>query len=946
MSRLRILKNPLDGGDEILRVRTDDVLTVFKEVKKKHPQARIYITPACVQNDVTPTNKVDEASLQMLSKKHDFDIVCHAAGLTPIEWVAVASLVLSIGMTVYTLLSMPETKDSEQGSSNNNLANSQNKVRLNGRIPDIFGTVKAVPDLIAPGINIYENNKQVEEQLMCLGRGYYSITDIRDGDTPFESIEGGSISIYDPGVNIVSGVPQIQIGSDFNYAPLIAKPSKSINDQLLAVPNELAISNDQMYFEYPNLLKSKSGTVPTGIAQDDQLLIHGASFGVTDQALSGSAVVNPTGLLEVTSSQALSNYAALNKIQIESLLVEVNTGQYISLTGTYAVSSVTKSGSVYSIQLADYQTVNPNWSLLTTAKTTNVTSSLSDTAASIYLDGKYSVSEVTTSQIALNIPSAMLPEWAKINTIFGGSTINQTVDLSIDRLNDKWVGWIEFKNLESEQLWLNFKAPQGLWYQDSKGGVWPREVICKTEYQQVINNVPTGTVYELLTTITSATDNKKDAVGVTEKIVLPFNGPFRFRVCRVTEDDLSSKVADDVNVTDAYAISSVDKHIYSDLTIIRTRIVAGKTALSIKDRQINMIATRKLHSYASGAKSASRAATNSFADIVCAMTEDPYIGRRSVNTLDITNLYATQTAIQAYFGTAKSTEFNYTLDNAKQSYEETLAQVASMVFCNARRDSGKVYFQFERTNPSSSILFNHRNKLPGSETRTEKFGVDNEHDGVEVKWVDPADSWTEKTLKLPNENISNAKSIDLTGVTNLYQAHFLAHRAWNKIQYQRETVQFTAYGEADLITINDRIAVTDDTVPTLVPLGDGFTSGEVVSWIGQVIETSQPVTLDAAKTYAIHLQLSNGSVEVMRVTQGIDEYHLVLERLPILPLITVFDGKIAATTYSITLDAEKDSEAYLVSEKSASGQFETQITAINYDPRYYSNDTDFINNLI
>ena len=943
MSRLRILKNPLDGGDEILRVRTDDVLKIFKEVKKKHPQARIYITPACAQNDVTPTNKVDEASLQVMSKTHDFDIACQAGD--PMT-VAIVSLVISLALTVYTLLTMPDPQDAEQGSSNNNLANSQNKVRLNARIPDIYGTVKAVPDLIAPGINIYESNKQVEEQLMCLGRGYYGISDIRDGDTPFDSIEGASISIYDPGVNIVSGVPQTQIGSDFNYAPLIAKPSKSVNDQLLAVPNELSISNDQMYFEYPNLLKSKSGTAPTGIAQGDQMLIRGATFGVADQALSGSAVVNPAGLLDVTSSQVLNNYADLNKIRIESLLIEINPGEYISLIGTYDISSITKSGSVYSIQLADYQTVNQNWSLLLNPATANTTSSILGTTSSIDLDGKYSVSSVTTSEIALNIASAMLPEWNKINTLFGGSTINQSVDLSIDRLNDKWVGWIEFKNLDSEQLWLNFKAPQGLWYQDSKGGVWPREVICKTQYQQVINNVPTGTTYELLTTITSASGNKKDAVGVTEKILLPFTGPFRFRICRVTEDDLSSKVADDVNVTDAYAISSIDKHVYDDLTIVRTRIVADKTALSIKDRQINMIVTRKLHSYSSGSKSLNRAATNKFADIVCAMTEDPYIGRRSVTTLDIANLYATQAEIQSYFGTSKAIEFNYTLDNAKQSYEETLAQVASMVFCNARRDSGKVYFQFERTNPSSSILFNHRNKSPGSETRTEKFGVDNEYDGVEVKWVDPADSWTEKTLKLPNENISNTKSIDLTGVTNQYQAHFLAHRAWNKILYQRETVQFTAYGEADLITINDRIAVTDDTMPTLVQLGEGFTSGDVVSWLGRVIETSQPVQLDPLRVYAIHLQLSNRSIDVMHVSQGVDEYHLILERLPILPLVTVLDGKIAATTYSITLDAEKDSEAYLVSEKSASGQFETQITAINYDSRYYSNDKDYIKNLI
>ncbi|WP_046205812.1 host specificity factor TipJ family phage tail protein [Acinetobacter radioresistens] len=944
MSRLRILKNPLNGGDEVLRIKTDNVLAIFKEVKNKHPQARIYIQPACAQNDVTPANKVDEASLHMLAKNNDFDIVCQAG--EPATIIAVVSLVVSLAMTVYTLLTMPKNKDSEQGSSNNNLSNPQNQQRIGSRIPDILGTVKSVPDLIAPGVNVYENNKQVEEQLMCLGRGYYSVSDIRDGDTPFDSIEGASISIYDPGVNIVTGVPHTQIGDNFNYAPFIAKPSKSINDQLLAVPNELAISSTDLYFQYPNLIKSKTGSVPGGLAANDQLLLRGGIFNISDQQISGATLVRPSGTIEINSTQELINYSALNRIKVESLLVPLSADAYASLAGTYSINSISKSGSTYIIQLGSPAATNRDWNLIDEDRSGNISAILSDTTTSINLDGKYSVASISSSSIALNIPSAMLAQWTKINTVFGGSTISETSDLSIDKLNDKWVGWIEFTNQESEELWINLKAPQGLWYQDSKGGVWPREVYCKIEYQQIVNNQPSGPIYERLTSVQSASNNYRDAVGLTEKIEFPFTGPFRFRVCRTTEDDLSSKVADDVNVTDAYAVHALQKFAYDDLTIVRTRVIADKTALSIKNRQLSMIATRKLYSYATGVKSQQRIATNNFADIVCAVTEDPFIGRRSVSELDVVGLYQTSNYIQSYFGTYKATEFNHTFDQANQSYEETLAQIASVVFCNARRESGKIYFQFERTNPSSSILFNHRNKRPGSETRTEKFGVTNEYDGVEVSWIDPDDSWTEKTLKLPDENITNPKKIELAGVTNKYQAHFLAHRAWNKIRYQRETVQFTAYGEADLITINDRIAVTDDTTPSLVPIGDGFTQGEVVEWVGQNITVSQPVQLKTDQSYIIHLQLPNGSIETMQVAQGSDEWHLVLERLPTLPLVTSWDGKVAPTVYSITLSQNKDSEAYLVSEKSPSGTFESQITAINYDARYYKNDSDYLNNLI
>ncbi|MFX7628970.1 hypothetical protein ABTJ66_20265, partial [Acinetobacter baumannii] len=92
-------------------------------------------------------------------------------------------------------------------------------------------------------------------------------------------------------------------------------------------------------------------------------------------------------------------------------------------------------------------------------------------------------------------------------------------------------------------------------------------------------------------------------------------------------------------------------------------------------------------------------------------------------------------------------------------------------------------------------------------TVTTRFGKDKQYDGVEATWRNASENYTEESIKLPNEGITNPKKIDLVGVTNKVQAHFLAHRAWNRIQYQRETIQFTAYGEADLVTINDRIAV-------------------------------------------------------------------------------------------------------------------------------------------
>ncbi|MEK5757080.1 hypothetical protein, partial [Acinetobacter variabilis] len=74
-------------------------------------------------------------------------------------------------------------------------------------------------------------------------------------------------------------------------------------------------------------------------------------------------------------------------------------------------------------------------------------------------------------------------------------------------------------------------------------------------------------------------------------------------------------------------------------------------ALSVEERQWNCIATQKLYTYASGAQSLSKQPTNDFADIVVAITLDPLIGRRTLNDIDVTGIYATSNEIKSYFGT-------------------------------------------------------------------------------------------------------------------------------------------------------------------------------------------------------------------------------------------------------------------------------------------------------
>ncbi len=937
MSRLRILKNPLDGGDEVLHIRTSKVLETFIEVKKKSPQARIFLQPACQQNDVTPSNRVDEASLQMLSKTNDFDIVCEAGEAVTIFLVVTA--VLSAGLAIYTYLNMPDVPQMNQKSGNNELSNRVNRERIKGRVPDPFGTNKCVPDLIAPPILYYKDDGiEVEECLMCLGRGEFEITDIKDGDTFGSTIDGFSTSVYAPGMSLI-GTPQIQIGEAFTEAPLVGKKSSAITGQTLEAPTESVIDTaieGTMYPQYPNRLYLVGGGLNATFSAGESVVVNADRIGVADVQLSGSTNVEANGVITIGSAVNIENPNNFKSIQIDTLLIQDDLNGLLDLAGRYEVASILKSGSfAYEIALVNPVSVNPNWALLTDDNLANSSTLLTNNSNSVDISGNYTNTIAVTSEfIELNIPVEKQAEWNKLN----GITVNSAT-IELRKYTDNWLGWFYINSADIEKLIFNFYFPKGLFSVRTDGKNAEMHASYDIEYQELEGNAPVGPVLQL---DGSLVRQQQSTFGISESIELPisFAEGVRVRVRKTSQNTRPrSAVYDELKLKSVYACSYLKKLAYPDVTLVRSQTVATDGALSVKERQWNCIGTQKLYSYASGERSLSKQPTNDFADIVTHITLDPLIGRRELSDLDVQGLYATSQEIKNYFGTPLAAHFNYTFDQGSQSFEEALAQIASCVGSNARREGSQIYFQFEKENPNSSILFNHRNKRPFTETRSEKYGVDRDHDGVEVTWIDPADGWVESIIRLPDEFITNPKKLELSGVTNKHQAHFLAHRAWNKIQYQREMVKFTAYGEADLVSLNDRIAVVDDVVPTLT------SSGDITYWNGRNITISQPVKLESSRSYTIHLQHLNRSVETMLVTQGADEYSLVLERLPVLPLVVKSEYDEYAK-YSITLSTEKDSEAFLITEKSHSGPFESEVTAINYDTRYYSNDKDHINNLI
>ena len=182
----------------------------------------------------------------------------------------------------------------------------------------------------------------------------------------------------------------------------------------------------------------------------------------------------------------------------------------------------------------------------------------------------------------------------------------------------------------------------------------------------------------------------------------------------------------------------------------------------------------------------------------------------------------------------------------------------------------------------------------------------------------------------------NAKKIDGTGIVYKEQAHIVAWREWNKAVFTRTTATFKALCESDLVFRGDCVLNTDDTRI------DNTSSGEIVSYSGLTIETSQPFNISSG--YVIHLQMKSGQIDVINISQGYDEFHFVLSRPPIEKLVTQGEVK---TAYIITKSNEVTAQRFLVSSKKPLDEmFENELTLTNLDERFYRNDKDIINDRI
>jgi len=943
----------------------NDLLSfLVSEVGPRFP-AGSRITDMATGQSVTPKSTEEIRALRSLPGPFVVEISPGEFGFWTALAVAVASSTASMIISSIFAQDPPNAtaRNVQQESPNNGLSERTNKARVNGRVPDIYGQVRSTPDLLAPPYKVFENHVEKEVAYMCIGRGSYEIHDARDDTTIISEIAGASVEVYAPFTSPNSGdTPQLRIGNAINLPVITAKRVNSVNGQVLQPQDVGSVIRRGMIFRSPNEVVSQDSNVDFGdvFIPGDVIQIQNAA-----QTQGTYSYTPPAGAVFRSQASPTPEWGELDFAGDHSAswspshIVTLSNGFVTwtdstgggsdlpytassNVTGVYGVLSVTylPVDGVTRIRL-DVTQNSAAWGAFRNAPT-EVTGSPTLTRPSdvvqFDLSGQYVITTVTSGLLTLNNPSAVNPGWTTMQDDYGGQST--VMNPTITTVGERWVGWFTVEAVRPiTRIISNVVALNGL-YKDNGRQQYRRDVSYRIEAQRVDGSGnPVGAISSFDRTIVGSAVTRSTRADTLDMVLGGTSSTrWRFRARRLTDSDteFEGSVVDEIKWRDLYACSSVDQLHFGDVTTVQSVTFATDGALAIKERKLNLLVTRKLPQRISGSTfTTERYPTQNVADILSAICLDPQIGNRPAAEIDFDNFYQTRQDIVDYFG-IDIAQFNYTIDSDNLSFEETISMIAEAVFCRAYRRGSVIRLFFERQTDDSAILFNHRNKLPGSEQRTEGSAAEN--DGIEYQWINPANDAAE-TIYLPEDRSAvNAKRIESVGVRIEAQAKIHAYREWNRLQFQDVVTEFDALPEANLLTVSERILCADNTRA-------GSQDGEIVATDPDnplLVTLSQPFDWTVGGPFRIFLQNSDGQVESMPVQSGGGARLALLSTEPRTPIILRGDGY-NPTGYILGKGSSpRQAQPFLVTEKGVPNDDGTiPLTAINYDDRYYQNDLDF-----
>jgi hypothetical protein len=951
MQTVFVADNPLDPASW-QEHETDDIHALLKSIYPVFPAtARIYRDKVAVTHDITPRDERTAHALGLVKEK--IYVVVYPAW----QQVAVMAIMYAVSWVVTELTDKRTPKPRERtfvsGSPNNSLSERSNRARLMERIPDGFGVFRSVPDLIMYTYKVWETHREVEYSWMCVGRGSYGINDIREGDTPFEQIQGASAVIYPPGQLPGGGTPQFIVGENITEPVYNVYPVRAINGQELPPINAFYCYGSGLNVD---VLRQFKKWIEAGF--------------VSITASTGQIILPTNG----DPDYVLSRIRTGDQLQVVFGALPANGNPIPDLSAGFSFGALPNPPT-------PGVGIPPVRGDLEALTVTNVVTSTN-----------------TQVRVHVNIPASLQSEWAKIAAYSpfvdsvgpgatGGDIIlqkhcavtaqNRWLIGYNDALSDPASRGIFIDDPDCTEIWMNFVAPRGLYVEDGANRKVLRETIAFRIQACDAGGVPTADPPENSFRVLEGSMIGGETRAITIKHVRSVPGRCLLIAARATfrvrqvdlepitpsnpngvvpffrtttfnlnfdlpgaDDDpfpetaFTGQVVDDIQFNECYSMSPLVGALGAAVTTIHSRVVANNSSTRIQERELNCRAFRNTLAWNGSAFTTPNATDVLIENLLFHVMLDPFIGNRNPTEIDFAGIAAAAAQVRAYFGDETATEFSYTLDDDNMSFEETVLIMCRACFLTPYRQGNVIKCLADIATDNSVVLFNHRNKKPGTEQRTRSFGMLNDNDGVEQQYVNEdtgIGNVQPISQFLSQPGVFQPVQSRIVGLRFKNQAWWQAYRQLFRLIHQQVSVEFEGLAEAGLVGINQRILVEDNTDGTVQ-------DGDVVGVSGLVLSTSQPVVA-AGGTYTVFLQQPDGSVQAIDCVPGTPDGHsITLAGAP--ANVPITDSNFGVrTTYMLVRNQDTQYKAFLVTDKQAKDRTLYSMQAVNYSHMYYAADS-------
>lgn len=555
-----------------------------------------------------------------------------------------------------------------------------------------------------------------------------------------------------------------------------------------------------------------------------------------------------------------------------------------NFNGSYTITAL--DGAVMTLE--NPASVNSVWDRLTDYLQdtsgfggSNDTFTVTAPIRTINLSGTYTFVSIDTYDALLEAPQLENPDWFKLRFLPN----QEATDLfftSLVTTGRAEVGPFFVSDPDTEAIYCNFYAANGLFNEKPSGNTTVQLSIAvgvEVTVESADNEGnPLGVIETFTAELRGSVENK-NSVGLTLKCNLnTTKGPVLVKARRTTNKyEGEGQFVQDVKWRDCYGMARDFTPHYGAITTVMTKTYATGNTLAVRERKFNCLVTRKIPlvvgfsgSYPSYSPifDPNLQPSKDGAQIFCALSTSPVFGNRPGSDLDYYQIFQTRDQIVDYFGgDVRAMEFSYTFDNTNVSYEEAAQAVANACFASAYRQGSKIRWKADIATQEPVMIFNHRNKIPDTETRTVRFDNQNDNDSVQLEWIDPVDD-SVQTFYVPEDQSGAApKKIETIGIRNRTQAVWHAYRAWYRLQFQNTIVEFESTQEAGILVSKDIVLVSDNTRADTQ-------DGEVWDQNLLTLHLSQEFNYVAGRNYTIFLQHSDGSTEAIPITPVADNLNV------------------------------------------------------------------------